>query len=75
MKRPKLELLQYVFGRPEPSGAYGEVVKEYIRHKVDAKAEDPLTEVEQETALAIKDLEAERKDMGLAPLRPQKTAG
>jgi hypothetical protein len=71
MKFPKLEMMKYLFGRPEPSGAFGEAVKEYARFKVDKGGADPLGELESEVVLSIKDLEAERKDMGKPPIRPK----
>ena len=69
MLHPKLEIMKYVFNRPEMSGAFGEVVRAYINYKITKGSSDPLGEVEGEVLLAIKDLEAERKNKQEPPLR------
>lgn len=69
MKFPKLEMLKYVFNRPEYSGAIGEALKGYVAYKIDKGVSDPLGEVESEVLLTFKDIEAERKEHKLPPLR------
>lgn len=69
MLQPKLEIMKHVFNRPEMSGAFGEMVRAYINHKVERGVDDPLGQVEGEVVLAIKDLEAERKEKQEPPLR------
>jgi hypothetical protein len=64
MEHPKMAVTQYVYSRPEPSGAVGQVMDEYLRIKTTELGSPELaTEaVEREVALTCKDFLKLRKE-------------
>jgi hypothetical protein len=64
MDHPKMAVTQYVYGRPNPSGAVGQVLEEYLRIKTTmiGSPELAVEAVEREVKLSCNEFLKRRKE-------------
>lgn len=64
MENPKMTCIQYIYNRPNASGAVGEVLDEYLRMKTTKEGSPELAveAVERELKLGCKEFLKRRKE-------------